>query len=742
MATGALIGAIASGVGAAAAGTTILGLSVAGSALLIGVSSFALSSLQSALAPSAPDFDAGGFGDRGLTVQSRDGTASRKGIYGEVYISGSYIAQESVGDDNKFLYIVLDIADHEVQSIGEIWLDNISITDDMLDVDGFVTEGQFKDKVRITKHLGSSTQVVDDDLLSDLPNWTDDHRGQEIAYVVARYEYDNETFPTGVPNLAAWVKGKKIKDPRDGTTKWHVNPSLMLRDYLIKSEEAFVAGMNIPENRINDISVIASANICDEFVEVQDDTVAVTNVDFENNILELDGDLLRYQTGDRIVVSSSEVIPSGISETTEYYVIVYQRLEKPRIKIASSYNEALSENEVSFTSVGGGSISVTKNAEPRYAGGGIDDTAKPHHEMLTRIGSAMAGGVFRVGATWTIKAGSYTSPIKSFDESNIVHGPLRVDPKVNRDERFNVVKGLYSSPINYGQPSDHAGFPKKDNLATSQHVLNDGGRILYTDLNLYFTPRPVAAQRLSKIALNEHRQEMVAEAGFDLTAMEVTAGDVIELSIDQFGWDKKLFEVHMRERRQAEDEDGNPYYYIHLTMRETAPTLWDWDMGEEVRVDPAPNTKLPNPFKVNPPTSLAVYPEEIPTQKNDLTYQFKITWTAPNDAFVTSGGRYEVQFKKSSDTEWRPSQFVDGELTQTQQNQVQPGTNYDVRMRSVNSLGVRSPWTALTGFTVSSPSGATIQIDYGDMTSPITEFIDFGSVSNPVTSTVDYGDLV
>ena len=56
---------------------------------------------------------------------------------------------------------------------------------------------------------------------------------------------------------------------------------------------------------------------------------------------------------------------------------------------------------------------------------------------------------------------------------------------------------------------------------------------------------------------------------------------------------------------------------------------------------------------------------------------------------------------------------------------MQPGVNYDCRVRSVNNLGVRSVWQSLFGFTVDSSSGATIKIDYGFITDVVSESIDY-----------------
>ena len=78
-------------------------------------------------------------------------------------------------------------------------------------------------------------------------------------------------------------------------------------------------------------------------------------------------------------------------------------------------------------------------------------------------------------------------------------------------------------------------------------------------------------------------------------------------------------------------------------------------------------------------------------------------------------------------------------------NQVQPGINYDVRIRAINYFGVKSAFTALTGFTIESPSGATVQLDYQEFVGPtgtVVDTFDYGEFSDSVGDTLDYGEFV
>jgi hypothetical protein len=43
-----------------------------------------------------------------------------------------------------------------------------------------------------------------------------------------------------------------------------------------------------------------------------------------------------------------------------------------------------------------------------------------------------------------------------------------------------------------------------------------------------------------------------------------------------------------------------------VTLKETHESIWDWNDGEFLEEDPAPNTTLPSPYDVNIPKNLKV----------------------------------------------------------------------------------------------------------------------------------------
>jgi hypothetical protein len=177
-------------------------------------------------------------------------------IYGSTRVGGVTFYQETT-DNNKVLHKLIALAGHEVNAIGDIYLNDELVT---VDGSGNVTSpSQYVGKVKLIKHLGSANQAADATLVSESLLWTSNHRARGVAYIYARLQYDADAFPNGVPVITAVVQGKKVYDPRTDTTAYSDNAALCLRDYLISSGVAFTS-------EIDDTLFSTAANICDETV--------------------------------------------------------------------------------------------------------------------------------------------------------------------------------------------------------------------------------------------------------------------------------------------------------------------------------------------------------------------------------------------------------------------------------------------------------------------------------------------
>jgi hypothetical protein len=602
--------------------------------------------------------------------------------------------------------------------------DETSIPPDHLDANGNVTSGTFSGVARIRKYLGTADQTADSLLVAEVPEWTVDHRLRGIAYVYVRLKYSQDKYPNGIPNISAVIRGKKIYDPRDTITRFTLNPALMAYDYLSNNDYGFEASAFIDE-----LALDAAANVCDEFVTVADDAFAVSSVAASSDIITLAGTDLKLCLGDRVQVTSTVSLPTGISGATNYYVIPYQFIGSPRIKLASSLANAMAGVAIDITAAGSGTITVTKNAEPRFHSAVNIDRTNNLGENLLSILTSFGGKAVYAGGVWRIMAATYETPTVTLDEDDFV-AALQINTKIGRGERFNAVKGLYYSTTNRWQSSD---YPK---VTDSAAVTRDGIEIV-RDYDLPATFRPQTSKRIAKIELKKAVQEITVEATCTLKALQIQCGENVYLNYSRFGWSSKAFEVTALKLVMANDQVA-----VSLTLRETSSDIYDWATTEESSIDTAPNSGLPSVRDVSAVTGLAFDSTQITTDGGDAFYNISISWTQHPDTFVLEGGQFEIQYKLAADSEYLPSFFVHGSMIKSDITQARIGETYDIRIRAVNNMGVRSNWTTIADAVAGSSGGVSVFKDWGIVASAVAANEDWGSVASAVAVNDDWGGVI
>lgn len=596
-------------------GPATLAATVAASAIVGLVSSFALYAVSNILfKPKAPSFD-----QQGRKITFREATQPRRVIYGETRVGGTIVFMETT-DRNSLLHLVIALAGHEVEQIGDVYFDEEVVP---LNGAGEAT-GKYGGLVRVKKHLGTWDQPADADLIAATDKWTDNHRLRGIAYAYVRLRFNQDKFPTGVPNISFLVKGKKVWDPRDGNQSagdyfswtWSNNAALCAADYLrgcpvpdANGGMARLYGIGALDAEISEAHTIAAANACDETVD-----------------------------------------------------------------------------------------RITGGSEKRYTCNGVISTDIKPSEAMRALLTAMGGKAVVTGGLWRLYAATAQVATVTLTEDDL-RGPYRVSAKVPARDRFNAVKGVFVSPENRYEAAD---FPAVTNAIYEEQ---DGGRRKYRDISLPFTDSSSMAQRLAKIELEKVRQEQTVELKCKLTAFRCLAGGVVLLTLPRVGYNAKLFDV-VSWKMVPYEVEGVPAMGIDLVLRETAPEVYDWNSGEETIVDPAPDTDLPNPFDPDPPTELVLdsgSDQLLLGTDGSVISRILATWTASPDGMVAE---YEVQFKRSAETEWTGGAVAVAGSARAYIAPVEDGVDYDVRVRSRNALGVRSDWITVSGHTVAGKTQA------------------------------------
>ena len=226
------------------------------------------------------------------SLMIRQPITSRDTVYGSTKKSGAILFMETT-DNNKQLHMLIQVASHEIQEYEKIYFNDSeltlarqtdfsgSIVNDANGIfryyitapskyaqnsRGIINEAPFGLGVsygnKIKLHTGGDNQLADADLVGLVSKWTSAHRLRGIAYIYLQLEYDADTFPNGIPNVSAEIKGKKLFDFRDSSTAFSSNPALCIYDYLTDTR----LGLGISRDNIDTASFTTMANLCDENV--------------------------------------------------------------------------------------------------------------------------------------------------------------------------------------------------------------------------------------------------------------------------------------------------------------------------------------------------------------------------------------------------------------------------------------------------------------------------------------------
>ncbi len=694
-------------VGVAVGISAYAAVGVAATAILIAVATTALGYLSYFLSPDPPDLSSlAQRTQKGRTSQFLEPVAERELVYGEVRKSGPLIFVGTTdggeaGEENRYLHMVIALANHEVEAIDTLWIDDYEITAEMLSDaggEGATTAGFYTDgRVRVYKLLGAEDQAANTQLVSAFTEWTTDHRLRGVAYIYVRLRFDFPTnaatnkFPRGIPNVSVTLRGKKVYDPRTAQTIYSDNPALCLYDYLTTLEED--GGCGFDSSEINEDFLIAAANICDQYVDVTDYPLELSSVDTTNDLFAVDENNLFFQRGDRVQVTSTGSLPTGISAVTDYYVIPWnahgERRNGVRFKLATSRDNALASTAIDITGAGSGTITVTKKGEPRYTCNGVVSTSRSPFDNINDMLTSMGGRAIHIGDTWKLYAAAYNTPLLEINENNIRSSGINISTKHSRKDRFNAVKGTFVDSTQLGVVTD---YPSVTNATYQAQDLN---RRIYAEYDLPFTTRPHTCQRLAKILLERHRQEIQVSCPIDLIGLRYEPNQTLYLTNDKFGWSSKEFEI-LDWNLIPDEGEGATNVSINLSLLETASGIYDWNSGEETTIDLAPNTNIPSAFTVTTPTGLTI---ESGTQQlylkldGTVVSRMKISWTSNGIGEYVE--RYLLRYKKTSASTWSSITPIPYGDTEAFIWDVEDGVSYDVELKAQNYLGVYSdPATA------------------------------------------------
>lgn len=293
-------------------------------------------------------------------------------------------------------------------------------------------------------------------------------------------------------------------------------------------------------------------------------------------------------------------------------------------------------------------------------------------------------------------------------------GPFTWKSKVAIRDLYNGVKGTFISPANgwqnsdfppYAQDSLH-GYSGPSAYEGDANLAEDGGDRRWREIQLPFTISPATSQRLAKIELMRCRQQGVGTFAFNMALYKMTSLDIVAFTLPILGWTGKLLEVNAH--RLIMNKQGEmPLLGCELDLQETDPSVYDWNVSEQLAPQGGGTPALPNTREVEPPTSVAAISGSSTTVTGAdgiSRSRILVSWDPPIDGFVLNGGHMEVRYERVTSpagTVWTGLPNVDPSVTQVYIDGVTDGQQYVVQVRAVNAAGSSSDWVAAPPVTVS-----------------------------------------
>lgn len=343
-----------------------------------------------------------------------------------------------------------------------------------------------------------------------------------------------------------------------------------------------------------------------------------------------------------------------------------------------------------------------EGTEPRYTTNGCIDTGDTPGSILDDLLGAMQGQVVRAGGKWYMRAGTYQTPAGTALTDSDLRSPISFSTKLSRRDSINGCKGTYIEPAAQWEATDYSPYQN------ATYVADDGGVVLWQDASLAFTTSNATAQRLAKIMTERSRAgQVVLNVQCKLTALRFLGGDNILVTLSRPGYDSQVFEVMSWKFAHYTDSNKKPALGIDMQLRGTAEEAFDWDSGDENPYEPTPLSNLPNPFIVQNPTGLSLSSTVVVQQDGSVISSLVLTWTAPGDGYVTSGGTISIEYRVHGTSNWLPWPSVAGDATTAVITNVNGAVAYDVRIQSVNSINVpAASWVEVDDYTVGGQTSA------------------------------------
>lgn len=637
----------------------------------------------------APKIDPPNIGtplESGITVTSKAPTAPYRIIYGESRVGGTIVYAETTSSTNEFLHMVIVLAGHEVDDIPTIYLgdDAVALETSSNDSNGIPiytpTSGdQYNGKLRVKKHFGDPAQLADANLVTDVTQWTTDHKISGKAYLYLKFTFDKDVYPNGVPNISAIVKGKKLYDPR---------------------ATSFTASSGTVSTANNTITI--SSHGLSTFDRATYDINGNTAIGGLSNgtlyyVIKVDSNTIKLATNYANCVAGTAISLTSVTGSTTQKFNFTTFSDNPVLCIRDYLKDTIyglqvedveinDTNFIASANTCDETVTVTNpsGTEKRFTCNGSFQLTQTPKVIIENLLTTLGGFLIYSNGEFKVIPSAYLSPTVTLNESNLRSG-ISINSRVSKKELFNAVKGLYSEPANDYQPQN---YPI---LTNSSFEAEDNNERIYAEFDYPFTNSSRMCQRLSKIQLLKVRQQISFSASFDMGAFDLDVGDTVNITNARMGFTNKTFQV-LEWGFSIDGNDGS--LQITANFKEIASVVYDFSTGDYSTVSSGKATNLPKSTSVSPPTAITLTDELVSYNDGTVIVKLVIELTEATDNFTEL---YEIEIKQDTDADGTPLSPADtfkeigrGSRTKYEFLNVIDKATYSVRARGVNIYGVNS----------------------------------------------------
>ena len=635
----------------------------------------------------APKLDPPNFGtalESGITVTSKAPTAPYRIIYGESRVGGVIVYAETTSATNEFLHMVIVFAGHEVDDITSIFLgdDIVSLETTSNDSNGIpiytpTGSDQYNGKLLVKKHLGNPDQLADANLVADVSQWTTAHKIQGKAYIYAKFTFDKDVYPNGVPNVSAIIKGKKLYDPR---------------------ATSFTASSSNVSTTNNTITI--SSHGLSTFDRATYDTNSNTAIGGLSNgstyfVIKVDANNIKLATNYTNCVAGTPISLTSVSGSTTQKFNFTTFSDNPILATRdylkdTTYGMQVEDVEINDTNfiASANTCDETVNVlnpsgtEKRFTCNGSFQLSQSPKVIIENLMTTIGGFLIYSNGQFKAIPSDYLSPTVTLNENNLRSG-ISINSRVSKKELFNAVKGLYSEPANDYQPQN---YPI---LTSTGFQAEDNGERIYAEFDYPFTNSSRMCQRLSKIQLLKVRQQISFSATFDMGAFNLDVGDTVNITNARMGFTNKTFQV-LEWGFSIDASDGS--LQIDANFKEIASAVYDFSTGDYSTVSSGKATNLANAKTVAPPQAIALTDELVSYNDGTVIVKLVINLTPASDNFTEL---YEIEIKQLTDAKGVAvtddfKQIGRGGRTKYEFLNVIDRASYEVRARGINIYGVNS----------------------------------------------------